>query len=152
MKRYFYELRKTTNTKYVGIIRILIGILILMTGMMKIAIPPLREAFWQQLNLAQLPFPTFSLWFVPIIEVITGILLLIGSYSRLASLTVMGMMIVATYVHLVVKDANAFPLQPTAPIIPIFVIVMGAVIVWRGSGAWSRDLKVTVRSKTENLE
>jgi len=135
--------RKTSNTKYIGAIRIFIGAMILMTGVMKIAIPPLREAFWMQLSLSGLPFPEFNLYFVPLLEVVTGILLLIGSFSRLASLAVMGIMVVATYIHLVVTDPNAYPLQSTEPIMPIIVLLLSAVIVWRGSGAWSRDLKVS---------
>ena len=50
-------------------------------------------------------------------------------------------MIVATYVHIVVDDPALFPLQPDEPIIPIAVIAMSMVTLWRGAGAWSLDLK-----------
>jgi hypothetical protein len=53
-----------------------------------------------------------------------------------------GIMIVATYTHLVVDDATLFPLQPSEPVAPIVVMVMSALILWKGAGAWSLDLKV----------
>jgi len=145
------NVRRTTNKRYLGVFRIFIGGLLLMTGLMKLGVPSLRDAFWLQLAESQLPFPLLSFWAVPFLEVAAGILLLIGSYSRLASLAVMGMMTVATYVHLVVKDPTAFPLQPTEPIIPIFVILLGMIVFWHGSGAWSRDLKVTLRNIEQNM-
>jgi hypothetical protein len=59
----------------------------------------------------------------------------------LASLVVIGIMLVATYVHLVVDDPSLFPLQPSEPIIPIIVIAMASYVLWKGGGSWSRDLK-----------
>jgi hypothetical protein len=55
----------------------------------------------------------------------------------------MAMMAVATYVHVVVNDPALFPLQPSAPVIPVTVIVLTAYVVWRGAGAWSLDLKTS---------
>ena len=93
-----HKIRRTTNKRYLGTFRIFIGGLILMTGMMKLGVPSLRDAFWLQLVESQLPFPLLSFWSVPFLEVATGILLLIGSFSRLASLPVIGMMTVATHI------------------------------------------------------
>jgi uncharacterized membrane protein YphA (DoxX/SURF4 family) len=64
---------------------------------------------------------------------------------RLAGLLVVGLMIVAAYVHLVVDDLSLFPLKPSAPVIPLAVIAVSAYLVWRGAGAWSLDLRAALR-------
>lgn len=54
---------------------------------------------------------------------------------------VIGLMLVATYVHLTVDDPSLFPLQPDEPIILLIVIGMASYVLWKGGGSWSRDLK-----------
>ena len=51
-----------------GVVRILIGVLILMTGVMKITVPMLREAWSGQLRLAKLPFYKLTFWLTPVAE------------------------------------------------------------------------------------
>jgi len=148
MQQVMDALRKTTDSKSLGITRIFMGMMILLPGLMKLFVPSLREAFLQQLMLSGLPFPVVSFWVVPFVEVVAGAMLLVGLWSRLASIAVMGMMVVATYVHLVVKDPTVFPLQPTEPIIPVFLIVIGVFVFIRGGGAWSWDLKASRREVT----
>ncbi len=53
----------------------------------------------------------------------------------------MGIMAVATYVHVIVNDPSLFLLQPSEPIIPLLVITAGVYLLWQGGGAWSRDLR-----------
>ena len=72
-----------------------------------------------------------------------GALLLVGAYARLAAIVVVGIMSVATYVHVGVDDPSLFPLQPSEPIIPIVVVVLTAYLLWRGAGAWSSDLRAS---------
>ena len=139
----FESIRKTSDNKLAGSIRILLAILFLMTGTMKLLVPALAEAWSGQLLAAELPFYSLSRWSVPFVEIGLGILLAIGIFARPAALVVIGIMIVATYVHLVVDDPSLFPLQPSEPIIPLIVIAMGAYVLWRGAGAWSNDLRAT---------
>ena len=63
-------------------------------------------------------------------------------------MVVMGVMLVATYVHLAVDDPSLFPLQPSEPIIPLVVIAMSVYVLLRGAGAWSLDLKATRSSSS----
>lgn len=114
-----------------------------MTGAMKLLVPMLAEAWSGQLLAAQLPFYTLTRWTVPFVEIGLGIVLAIGIFARPAALVVIGMMLVATYVHLVVDDRSLFPLQPSEPIIPLIVIAMAAYTLWRGAGAWSSDQRRT---------
>lgn len=134
-------IRSTTDDRILGILRLLLGGLFVMTGLMKLFVPMLGEAFSGQLLTANIPFYTFNIWFVPVTEVVVGVLLLLGLFSRVGGLVVINMMLVATYVHLVVDNPALFPLQPEAPIIPLVTIAVAAYVVWRGGGAWSMDLK-----------
>ncbi len=135
------SIRGTSDDKLTGAIRLVLAVLFLMTGAMKLLVPLLAEAWSGQLLAANLPFYTVTRWSVPFVEILLGMALAVGIYARLSALAVVGIMFVATYVHVVVDDPSLFPLQPSEPIIPIVVILMCAYIMWKGGGAWSRDLK-----------
>lgn len=137
------EIRPTADNKLAGSIRLLLGALFLMTGVMKLVVPMLAEAWSGQLLAAELPFYSLTRWAVPFLEMFLGVLLLLGVFARVAVLMVIGIMLVATYVHVVVDDASLFPLQPSEPIIPLVVIAMSLYILWRGAGSWSLDLAAT---------
>lgn len=132
--------KQTSANKLIGIIRIMLGIIFMMTGLMKLTLPDYGEAWSIQLVEAQIPFYTFTYYFVPIFEVILGIFLLIGYYSRIAALMIFPVMLVAVYVHLTVTNPGAFPSQPQEPYMPIAVMMMAFVILTKGGGKWSMDL------------
>lgn len=140
------DLRSTSNDRRAGGIRVLLGVLFFMTGTMKVLVPVLADAWSGQILAANLPFYTVTRWTVPFLEIVLGVTLLLGAYSRLVVVVVMGIMFVATYVHIVVDDPVLFPLQPSEPIIPVIVVLLSFYILWRGAGAWSLDLKA-VRAK-----
>ena len=83
---------------------------------------------------------------VPFIEIGIGMALVVGYFSRVAGAIVIPIMLVASYVHVVVDNPDAFPLQPSEPIIPLVILPLAALIVWRGAGAWSLDAKADRRS------
>jgi glycerol-3-phosphate acyltransferase PlsY len=64
------------------------------------------------------------MWVVPAVKIGVGVLFILGFLSRLASLSAIVMMLVATYVHLMVDDPTLFPLQPEEPIIPTVAIAL----------------------------
>ena len=134
------KFRNTSKNNFVGIIRILLGFIFLMTGIMKLTMAEYGEAWSIQLTEANIPFYTFNYWFVPIFEVLLGIFLLIGQYAKIAALLVLPVMLVAIYVHLTVRHPGAFPAQPQEPYMPIMVIIMALIILIKGGGSWSRDL------------
>jgi len=140
------DLRKTSDNKSSGVIRIILGMIFFMTGVMKLFIPMFTEAWMGQLVYAGLPLITFNFWFVPIMETVLGILLLRGIYSRIASLAIIPIMLVAFYVHIAVDNPSLFPLQPELPVIPVIVIIMAVVILKIGGGSWSEDLKHTLKN------
>ena len=137
------DIQKTLDDKLAGGLRLFLAVLFVMTGAMKLFVPALAEAWSGQLLAAGLPFYELTRWSVPFVEILVGVVLGLGLFSRLAALVVMGIMTVATDVHLVVDDPSLFPLQPTEPIIPLAVIAMCAYLLWRGAGSWSKDLTAT---------
>lgn len=136
---FLTNLQQTHADRTATAIRILLGVLFVMTGVMKFVFPALRAAFSGQILTAALPFHDLNMWLVPAVEIAIGALLLVGLFTRLATVVVFGLMAVATYVHLVVHDPALFPLQPTQPIIPGVVMLLGLYLLWRGGGAGSLD-------------
>jgi len=134
-------IRSTREDRLAGTLRLMLGVLFVMTGVMKLVVPMLADAWSGQLLASGLPFFTLTRWTVPFIEIAVGAVLLAGKHTRFASLVVIGIMIVATYVHLIVDDPALFPLQPSEPIIPMIVIGMASYVLWKGGGSWSRDLR-----------
>ena len=137
------KLRKTSPNKWVGIVRTMLGIIFLMTGIMKLTFAEFGSAWAIQLIEAEIPFYTINYWFVPIFEIILGIILLIGYNSRIGAVMIMPIMLVAIYVHITVSNPAAFPAQPQEPFIPIAVIIMAVIVLIKGGGSWSLDLKTT---------
>ena len=123
--------------------RVAAGILFVMTGVMKLAVPTLGAAFGGQLAGANIPLADLNRWVVPFIEIGVGGALLIGFYTRIATLLVFNIMIVATYVHMVVNDPTLFPLQPEEPIIPVVVMILSIYVLLRGGGSGSVDLRAS---------
>jgi uncharacterized membrane protein YphA (DoxX/SURF4 family) len=141
MNEMLTKLRQTRASYSAGAIRILLGLLFLSTGVMKFAVPDLRSAFSGQLTAADIPFHSLNMWVVPAAEIGIGVLFILGFLSRLASLSAIVTMVVATYVHLVVDDPTLFPLQPEKPIIPAIAIALCLYLIVIGSGSWSLDLR-----------
>lgn len=137
------DICKTNNNRLVGGLRILLGVLFLMTGAMKLLVPMLAAAWSGQLLAANIPLYTLSRLTVPFLEMGVGVVLMLGVFARPAAVVVIGIMTVATYVHLAVDNPSLFPLQPSEPIIPLAVMLISAYILWRGAGAWSLDLRAT---------
>ena len=143
------DIRKTSDNKFIGVIRFILGMIFFMTGVMKLFIPTFTEAWMGQLVYAGIPFITLNFWFVPIMETVLGMLMLKGTYSRVASLAIIPIMLVAFYVHIAVENPALFPLQPSLPIVPVIVILMAVVILKNGGGSWSEDLKHTTKKVSD---
>ena len=135
----FNQLRKTSNDKIGGALRLLLGIVFFMAGILKVIVPSLGQAFAGQLAAASIPLQDIVLFTFPIVEMVLGVLLVVGFHARLSAAAAAVSMIVATYVHLAVEDPALFPLQPVEPVGPLVVLVMAFYVLWRGGGAWSID-------------
>ena len=140
------RVRRTRSDGVARGIRVVLGVLFVMTGAMKLVVPMLSVAWAGQLAAANIPLPELNRWIVPFIEMAVGVALLVGFYTRIAILLVLNIMAVATYVHLVVHDPALFPLQPAAPIIPAVVVILSVYVLVKGGGSGSLDLKATGES------
>lgn len=135
------QLRKTTNDRLGGALRVLLGIIFFMAGILKVVVPSLGAAFAGQLAAANIPLEELVFATFPVVEMLLGILLLVGLHTRLAAALLAVSMLIATCVHLAVEDPALFPLQPVEPIGPLVLLVLLLFLLWRGGGAWSFDLK-----------
>ena len=136
----FDQWRKTSNDKIGGMLRILLGFVFFLAGILKVVVPSLGQAFSGQLTAADIPLHGIVLITFPIVEMVLGILLVVGFHARLSAALVAVSMIVATYTHVAVEDPSLFPLQPVEPIGPLVLLAMALYVLWRGGGAWSIDL------------
>jgi uncharacterized membrane protein YphA (DoxX/SURF4 family) len=140
------DLRRTSDDSFAGAIRMALGALFLMTGVMKLAVPMLADAFSGQLVASGIPLIWLMVWVVPIVEITAGLGLLVGAFTRVVALVIIGIMSVAAYVHMVVDDPSMFPLQPNEPVVPLAVMAMCAYLLWRGGGSGSVDLRDVPRT------
>ncbi len=137
------SVRRTRDDRVAAGIRIGLGVLFVMAGVMKLVVPILGAAFAGQLAAADIPLQELNRWVVPFIEVGVGGALLMGFHTRIATVLVFSIMIVGTYVHLVVDDPSLFPLQPEEPIIPVVVMILSVSVLLRGGGSGSSDLRAS---------
>ena len=136
----FDQLRKTSSNRMGGILRLMLGFMFVMAGILKVVVPSLGQAFSGQLIAANIPLQGIVLFTFPIVETVLGILLVVGFHARLSAAAAAISMVVATYVHAVVKDPSLFPLQPVEPIGPLVLLAIALYVLWAGAGAWSIDL------------
>ena len=137
------RVRRTQPDDVARGIRVVLGAIFLMTGVMKLVVPMLSVAWAGQLAAANIPLPEINRWVVPFIEMGVGVALLVGFYTRIATLLVLNIMVVATYVHVVVHDPALFPLQPSQPVIPAVVMILSVYVLVKGGGSGSLDLRST---------
>ena len=56
------QLRKTSNDRLAGVLRLILGFVFFMAGILKVVVPHLGEAFSGQLVAARIPFHDFNLY------------------------------------------------------------------------------------------
>ncbi len=140
------KLRKTSRDRVGGALRILVGFVFIMAGILKVLVPSLGQAFSGQLVAAGIPLHGLVLYTFPIVETVLGFLLLVGLHARISATLAAASMVVATYVHIIIDDPSLFPLQPVEPIGPLVLLAMLIYILIRGAGAWSIDLREFMHS------
>jgi len=77
------------------LVRICLGIFFILSGFFKVFHAKQHTALLETLQKANIPFPEFNAYFVPILEFIGGILILLGLLCSLASLILFAIMIIA---------------------------------------------------------
>jgi len=130
--------------KHLFIIRLIAGLVFLFFGLLHFIRP---ENFKNILQASNLPLVEFNLVFVPLVETLIGLLLLLGVFTRLVSIIgciTMAIAFYATYT-IIQMDPNLLPdgltEKPFSPplFIPVIVFILCLYLLILGGGAWSID-------------
>jgi putative oxidoreductase len=135
-------LTRTTAQKHLVVVRILAGGPLLAFGIMHLAgmapMKPIVEA-------AGFPAPGPSAVLASIGEVVAGLMILAGFYTRIGAALAIGVMLGAVAAHIRIPS-DAWP-QPDGTLgqeppliwLAIAIILLSAYLLWRGAGPWSVD-------------
>lgn len=130
-------LRKTSPAKHLTVLRVLAAIPLVGIGVQHLLgtapIEPILEG-------AGFPFVAPLGIAVPVLEVIAGLLLVVGFYARPAALVSAVTMACAVYAHV----AHDWADEPHI-LLPVAVFVCVAQVLWGGAGAFSADLAAAPR-------
>tara|TARA_R110000850_G_scaffold49672_22_gene122336 strand:- start:583 stop:1029 length:447 start_codon:yes stop_codon:yes gene_type:complete len=137
---------KTTNSKLLLIPRLLAGLPMLGFGMIHFVKP---DHFRDILLASGIPMVNVSLYAAPVALVIGAVLLLLGLFARVGGLLGIATMAVAIYSTVILSSMAVADLPigltevPTVPPLPLPVVVTVAslIVLVRGAGHWSLDLK-----------
>ena len=134
----FSILRKTSPAKWILAPRLIAALPLLVFGSFHLTgMSPLLEI----LRRAGIPFPEINFYLAPIFMVVSGLSMGIGFYARIGALIGSGAMVVATYSKLVIEE---WPGPMEIPLLlPLVVLAGCGVVLVKGPGAWSSDLKAS---------
>jgi uncharacterized membrane protein YphA (DoxX/SURF4 family) len=138
------SITKTKNHKIAILPRLIAGLPLLGFGMLHFAKP---EHFQEILIASGIPMVEMNLYVAPLVEVVGGILLLLGLFARVGGvfgIATMGVAILSTKVLAGMTVENLpggltqVPHVPPLPL-PVLVMVASLVILIIGGGCWSLD-------------
>lgn len=137
----FQKIIKTDNSKTTIIIRLIVGIVFLSEGIQKFLFPAIRGA--GRFDKIGLPFPDLLGSLVGTFEVLCGILILIGLYTRLASLPTFIIMIVAiATTKLEILSIDGFWQMMHSSRTDWAMLLGSLFLIIQGGGNWSVDKKL----------
>mgnify|MGYP003635067396 CR=1 FL=1 len=132
---------QTSNSKSVFMIRLMVGVVFLSEGIQKFLFPAIRGA--GRFEKIGLPSPEFLGSFVGSFEIVCGLLILIGLYTRLASIPLIIIMLVAistTKVDILLNDG--FWMMMHAARTDYAMLLGSLFLLLKGAGQWSVDWQV----------
>ena len=131
-------LRKTPPAKWILAPRLVAALPLLVFGSFHLTG---RSPLLEILRRASIPFPEINFYLAPIFMVLSGLSLGIGFYARIGAMIGALAMVVATYSKLVIE---VWPGPMEIPLLLPLVVLAGCVVVLvKGPGAWSLDLKAS---------
>jgi uncharacterized membrane protein YphA (DoxX/SURF4 family) len=139
---------KTDNSKTTILLRLIVGVVFLSEGIQKFLFPELRGA--GRFAKIGLPSPEFLGDFVGFIEILCGVLLLLGLCTRIASIFLIIIMLVAftTTKSEVYLEKGFWELLHGSR--TDWAMLLGSVfLLIKGSGSWSIDTMM-LKAKTSN--
>jgi uncharacterized membrane protein YphA (DoxX/SURF4 family) len=131
-------LRKTSPEKWILAPRLIATLPLVVFGSFHLTG---RSPLLEILRRAAIPFPEINFYLAPIFMVVAGLSMGIGFYARIGALIGAGAMLVATYSKLVIEE---WPGPMEIPLLLPLVVLAGCMVVLvKGPGAWSLDLKAS---------
>lgn len=137
----FYKLISTDNSKTTIIIRLMVGAVFLSEGIQKFLFPDTLGA--GRFAKIGLPVPEFLGSFVGAFEILCGVLVLLGLLTRLASIPLIIIMIVAfgtTKSEVLAHDGFWEMLHGSRT--DWAMLLGGIFLLIKGGGSWSLDKKI----------
>ena len=135
------KLLKTDDSKTTMLIRIMVGVVFLSEGIQKFIFPAIRGA--GRFESIGLPSPEFLGYFVGSFEVICGLLIVIGLFTRFAALPLLTIMIVAISTTKIQIGLNDGLWQMMHAARTDFSMLLGSIfLLIRGGGRWSLDRRL----------
>ena len=136
----YNKIKKTGPSKTTILIRLMVGLVFLSEGIQKFLFPAIRGA--GRFEKIGLPFPDFLGTFVGLFEIVCGLLVLLGLFTRLASLPLIIIMLVAiatTKSEVLMNDGFWEMLHGSRT---DWAMLLGSVFqLIEGGGYWSFDNK-----------
>jgi len=134
----FSILRQTSPAKWILAPRLIVALPLVVFGSFHLTG---RSPLLEILRRAEIPFPEANLYLAPIFMVLSGLLMGIGFYARIGAVIGSLAMVVATYSKLVIEE---WPGPMEIPLLlPLVVLAGCGVVLVKGPGAWSSDLKAS---------
>lgn len=129
-------LRKTTAARWIIAPRLIAALPLVVFGSFHLTG---RSPLLEILRRADIPFAEANLLLAPLFMVASGLSLGIGFYARIGALVGSVAMLVATYSKLVIEEWSG-PMEIPL-LLPLVVLAGCMVVLVKGPGAWSADLK-----------
>lgn len=141
----FYRILQSDNAKTTLIIRLMVGVVFLSEGIQKFLFPAVRGA--GRFEKIGLPSPDFLGSFVGSFEMLCGTLIIIGFLTRLASIPILTIMMVAiatTKTEIFIND-GFWEMMHSAR--TDFAMLLGSIfLIIKGGGRWSVDQRIVSKS------
>ena len=135
----------TANSKTIILIRIIVGVVFLSEGIQKFLFPLIRGA--GRFEKIGLPYPDFLGSFVGTFEILCGALILIGLFTRLASIPTLIIMIIAIVTtKMEIFSSNGFWQMMHASRTDWAMLLGSLFLIINGGGKWSID-KIYMKNK-----
>lgn len=143
------SIQKTDNIKWMIALRVVAGAPLLLFGVMHlIGAMPMRPL----LDEAGIPAAGLMAVVAPLIQIVGGASLLAGAFARVGGMLAIGAMLGAVMTHVKIEN-DQWPIATTDAVegpwpepvfmmyLAIAIIVLSAMVVWKGAGAFSFDRK-----------
>ncbi|KEO72148.1 DoxX family protein [Anditalea andensis] len=142
----FRKILKTDHSRTTILIRLMVGAVFLSEGVQKFLFPDIRGA--GRFEKIGLPEPEFLGIFVGGFEIICGVMVLLGIYTRLAALPLIIIMLVAigsTKMEVLAQEGFWEMLHGSRT---DWSMLLGSIfLLIKGGGAWSADLILQNRKR-----